>query len=75
MEREDRLDVFQQLVVTGVTIVPDISLNNGHICDNGTSTKASNSLKLTTSFDFIVSLVIARSVLEHFLLLSYTNQN
>ena len=34
------------------------------IFNNDTSTKASNSLKPTTSFDFIVSLVIARSVLD-----------
>ena len=41
-----------------------MSLNNDHICNNDTSTKDFNSLKLTTSFDFIVSLMIARSVLD-----------
>ena len=42
----------------------DMSLNHDHICNNDTSIKASNFLELTTSFDTIVSLVIARSILD-----------
>ena len=39
-------------------------LNHDHICNNDTSIKASDFLKSAASFDFIVSLVIARSVLD-----------
>ena len=60
----DGLDVFQELFVELVNTFEDMSLNHGHICNNDTSTKAFNFLKLTTSFDFIVSLVISRSVLD-----------
>ena len=64
MERVDCLDVFQELIVALVTIFEDTSLNHDLICNNDTSTKSSNFSKLTTSFDFIFSLVIARSVLH-----------
>ena len=59
----DGLDVFQELFVPLVTTFEDMSLNHDHICNNDTSTKGFNFLKLTTSFDF-VSLVISRSVLH-----------
>ena len=58
-ERVDGLDVFQELFVALVTLFEDMSLNHDHMCNNGTSTKSSNFLKLTTSFEFIVLLVIA----------------
>ena len=64
VERVDGLDVFQELFVALVTIFKDMSLNHDHTCNNCTSIKASNFLELTTSFDTIVSLVIARSVLD-----------
>ena len=41
-----------------------MSQNVNKICNNDTSTKANNFLKLITNFEFIVSLVIARSVLD-----------
>ena len=47
-----------------------MSLNHDHICNNDTSTNASIFLKLTTSFDFIVSLVIASSVIDRNLLVT-----
>ena len=53
-----------------VTTFEDMSQNVNKICNNDTSTKANNFLKLITNFEFIASLVIARSVLDRTLLVT-----
>ena len=41
-----------------------MSLNIGHVCNQDTSAKATSFYKLMTSFDFLSSLVITRSILD-----------
>ena len=41
-----------------------MSVNEGRVCNRGTSTKVSSFYKLIASFDFIATLVLTRSVLD-----------
>ena len=62
--RVDGMDLFQDLFVAIVNTFEEMSLNLECSCNNDTSSKASSLLKLVTTFEFIVTLVISRSVLD-----------
>ena len=62
--RVDGLGVFQNLYVALVNTFEEMSFNQNRCCNNETSKKATNFLKLITNFEFVVSLVISRSVLD-----------
>ena len=42
----------------------EMSLNIGRVCNQDTSAKATSFYKLMTSFDFLSSLIITRSILD-----------
>ena len=62
LERIDGLDTFEELFVAIVNTFEDMTSNIK--CNRDTSTKASAFLKLVTSFDFIVPMVLTRNVFD-----------
>ena len=64
IERIDGMDVFEQLFAAIVFTFEDMNLNLEDKFNRETSAKATSFLKLVTSFDFIVSLVVTRSVFD-----------
>ncbi|XP_057295877.1 52 kDa repressor of the inhibitor of the protein kinase-like [Hydractinia symbiolongicarpus] len=64
IERIIGLDIFQELFVAIVYTLEDMSMNLDKKCNRDTSTKATSLLHLVTNFDFIVSLVVTRSVMD-----------
>ena len=58
------LDQFEKLFVSIANTLEDTSLNVNKECNMDTSIKASSFLKLVTTFEFIVSLVITRTVFD-----------
>ena len=64
MEMISGLDVFEELFVAIVFSLSAMDINVDRKYNAATSSKAHSFLKLLTSFDFIVSLVITRSVFD-----------
>ena len=64
VEKVTRLDDFEDLFAPIVFCFEEMSLNMGRVCNQDTSAKAISFYKLMTSFDFLSSLVITRSVLD-----------
>ena len=64
VERVYGLDIFEEIYVSIVFAFEEMSLNVDRKSNRDTSSKASSLLKLITSFEFIVTLVLTRSVLD-----------
>ncbi|XP_065665380.1 52 kDa repressor of the inhibitor of the protein kinase-like [Hydra vulgaris] len=65
VERITWLDDFESLFVPIVFCLEGMSMNLEKKCNKETSSQASCFLKLITTFDFIASLVITRTVLDY----------
>ena len=70
VEKVTGLDDFEDLFAPIVFCLEEMSLNIGRVFNQDTSAKATSFYKLMTSFDFLSSLVINRSILD--LTLSFT---
>ena len=57
------MDDFEDLFVP-IVCLEEMSLNMRCVCNQDTSAKATSFYKLMTSFDFLSSLVITRSVID-----------
>ena len=55
---------FEELSAANELCVENISSNMGRVCNQNTSAKATSFYKLMVLFDFLSSLVIARSILD-----------
>ena len=64
VEKVTRLDDFEDLFAPIVFCLEKMSLSMGRVCNQDTSSKANSFYKLMTSFDFLSSLVITRSILD-----------
>ena len=64
VEKVTGLDDFEDLFAAIVFCLEEMSLNIGRVCNQDTSAKATSFYKLMTSFDFLSSLVITRSILD-----------
>ena len=64
IEKVTGLDDFEDLFAPIVFCLEEMSLNIGRVCNQDTSAKATLFYKLMTSFDFLSSLVITRSILD-----------
>ena len=64
VEKVTGLDDFEDLFAPIVFCLEEMSLNIGRVCNQDTSAKATSFYKLMTSFDFLSSLVITRSILD-----------
>ena len=64
MEKVTGLDDFKDLFAPIVFCLEEMSLNMGSVCNQDASAKATSFYKLMTSFDFLSSLVITRSILD-----------
>ena len=64
VEKVTGLDDFEDLFAPIVFCLEEMSLNIEHVCNQDTSAKATSFYKLMTSFDFLSSLVITRSILD-----------
>ena len=58
------LDDFEDLYVSIVFFLESMSVNEGRVCNRETSIKASSFYKLRTSFDFIATFILTRSILD-----------
>ena len=64
VEKVTGLDDFEDLFAPVVFCLEGMSLDIGRVCNPDTSAKATSFYKLITSFDFLSSLVITRSILD-----------
>ena len=64
VEKVTGLDKFEDDFAPIMFCLEKISLNMGRICNQNTSATVSSFYKLMTSFDFLSSLVIARSIFD-----------
>ena len=64
VEKVTGLDDFEDLFAPIVFCLEEMSLNMGRVRNQDTSAKATSFYKLMTSFDFLSSLVITRSILD-----------
>ncbi|XP_065658729.1 52 kDa repressor of the inhibitor of the protein kinase-like [Hydra vulgaris] len=64
VEKVNGLDTFQELFISLVSCLEEMSLNVNKSFNHSTSSSASSLLKLITSFDFIVALCITRNVFD-----------
>ena len=62
VEKVTGLDDFEDLFAPIVFYLEEMNLNMGHVCNQDTSARATLFYKLMTSFDFLSSLVINRSI-------------
>ena len=60
----DGLYDFEDLFAAIVFCLEEMSLNKGCICNQDSSTKATSFYELVTSFDFLSSLFITKSILD-----------
>ena len=64
VDRIDGMDVFQELFIPIYFTLKEMSLNEEGQCNPSTSSQATSFLALISSFQFIVSLVITRHILD-----------
>ena len=64
VEKVTGLNDFEDLFAPIVICLEEMSLTMGHVYNKDTSTKNISFYKLMTSFDFLSSLVITRSILD-----------
>ena len=64
VERIVGLDHFEEMFIAIVQTFENMSTNLNRECNRDTQSKASNHLKLVTSFDFIVAVVITINVFD-----------
>ena len=64
VEKVTGLDNFEDLFAPIVFCHEEMSLNIWHVCNQDTSAKNTSFYKLMTSFDFLSSLVMTRSILD-----------
>ena len=64
IERVNGMDIFQELFVPIFLTLDEMSANVGKVFNADTSTKATSLSVLVSCFQFIVSLVISRIVLD-----------
>ena len=70
VEKVTGLDDFENLFAPIAFCLEEMSLNMGRVCNQDTSAIATSFYKLMTSFDFVSSLVITRSILDLTLLIT-----
>ena len=66
------LDYFEELFAPILSCLEEMSFNIGRVCNQNTSAKANSFFKLMTSFHFLSSSVINRSIVDSILDLIYT---
>ena len=64
VEKVTGLDDFEELFAPVLFCPKEMSLNIGRVCNQDTLAKATSFYKLMTSFDFLSSLVMTRSILD-----------
>ena len=64
VDRIQGSDTFEEIFVPIIFTLEEMSINLDGKCNRDTSSKAASLLKLVTSFDFIVALVITRCVFD-----------
>ena len=64
VERITGLDDFEELFISIVFCLEQMSLNVGRVCNQDTSTNALSYYKLLTSFHFIAALVLTKHALD-----------
>ena len=65
IEKVTGMDTFQELFVAICYTLEQMSINENKEVNRETSDKALNFLKLISSFSFLISLVVTRSVFDH----------
>ena len=64
VEKITGLDDFEELFAPIVSCLEKMSLSMERVCNQDTSSKTTSFFKLMTSFDFLSSLVITRTILQ-----------